>query len=150
MASGSGAVDTDTVTAESLEALDAAVVLAADIAVDAAPARAVLLEVLAPCAKDTEVVAAPSFTLVVTAAEDTAADADADTADSLSALALALAAAAAVAARAAAEENEPPPNIERRLAATIRAAMELPNGRRAVLDVVEAVAEVAAGAAGAN
>ena len=143
MASGSGAVDTDTVTEESLVAPEADTVAAVDTA--AAPARAVLLEAVPPCVEDADIVAALSFTLVVLL---TAPDAEAD--DSLSALALAFAAAAAAAARAAAEENEPPPNIERRPAATMRAAIELPNGRRAVLDVVEAVAEVAAGAAGAN
>ena len=142
MASGSGAVDTDTVTEESLVAPESAVV-AVDAA--AAPARAVLLEAAPPCVEDADIVAALSFTLVVLL---TAPDAEAD--DSLSALALAFAAAAAAAARAAAEENEPPPNIERRPAATMRAAIELPNGRRAVLDVVEAVAEVTAGVAGAD
>ena len=142
MASGSGAVDTDTVTEESLVAPESAVV-AVDAA--AAPARAVLLEAAPPCVEDADIVAALSFTVVVLV---TAADAEAD--DSLSALALAFAAAAAAAARAAAEENEPPPNIERRPAATMRAAIELPNGRRTVLDVVEAVAEVTAGVAGAD
>ena len=145
MASGSGAVDTDTVTEESLVAPEADTVAAVDTA--AAPARAVLLEAVLPCVEDADIVAALSFTVVVLV---TVSDATADADDSLSALALAFAAAAAAAARAAAEENEPPPNIERRPAATMRAAIELPNGRRTVLDVVEAVAEVAAGAAGAN